>query len=233
MNKLFPHWFVFLLLGVCAWAAEVDEQKTDAEALYAKISKVLPAGWEAQEWKESKQELSWVPEEWRDFIPGTDGRLIAVRRKERVEVMEAFAGGPGGTKMRKESLTIGFALTLGKRQTAEETQKRLAALEAELRKLEVTLKPSYRELKKDGSNQYSVPGDDDGRRALSAYDKLWSIKRAFPQWTEGSLSIGFRPLVWVRRIPDEQKREYFQVKEAVLAVLKSDAGWKVIPADED
>ena len=122
---------------------------------------------------------------------------------------------------------------LGDARPKEEIDRRLAELDNTIKRLEIVLKPSFLRREKDGYARHTVPRDDKGRRALLEYEKLWTIKRWFPQWSEGNISVGFRSLVWLRFLPEDAKVEYRQVKEKVLGTLRPVPGWKYVPADEE
>ena len=82
-----------------------------------------------------------------------------------------------------------------------------------------------------GFIHHSVPRDDAGRRALQQYDLLWIVKRGFPQWHAGDLSVGFRRLIAPRTLPEDAQNDYRKVKQTVLATLKLNPDWTYIPAE--
>ncbi len=236
---------LMLILSACnpAKAENAAEQRrADAEALLAKVRNVLPKGWEAQlywnpnapNFKPIRLSPDWPTEKWRDWLPGMDSRRIEVRRKELVHYSEDAPGpDPHAHYIQKVATRPRFALTLGERRKAEEVKQRLAELNSGIERLEVQLKSSFYRRNKDGYVQHTVPPDDEGRNAAREYDRLWTIKRWFPQWTKGSVSVGFRSLIWLMPLPEESKREYRKVKQSVLGVLKPVEDWNLIPAADE
>ncbi|MCH8344913.1 MAG: hypothetical protein IH983_13130 [Planctomycetes bacterium] len=221
---------------------DVKQRQVAAESLLAKVRDVLPEGWEARlywspkdlELKPPRYTIKWLDKKWRDWLPGTDGRRIEIRRKEIVRfLVDAPGPDPIASYKSKEEEYLRFALTLGTVRQAEEINHRLAELNNRITRLEVILKPSFYRREKDSFVQHSVPRDDEGRRAFQEYDRLWAIKRWFPQWSEGSVSVGFRSLVFLRILPEEAKVEYRHTKQTVLNVLRPVPGWKYIPSYEE
>jgi hypothetical protein len=221
---------------------DIKAERSDGEALLKKVREVLPEGWEAALYwapedpgfKPPPLAVDWLTAEWRNWLPGLDGRRIEVRRSQLVEFWVDVPGpDPQLHYRQKEVECLRFALTLSERRRLEEIKQRLAKLDAKIRELEVVLKPSFRRREEDGYAQYSVPQDDRGRLDLQEYNCLWAIKRWFPQWTEGNLSVGFRSLIWLRILPEEAQQEYREVKGAVLNVLEPLPDWGLIPAAEE
>jgi hypothetical protein len=220
---------------------DAASQKADADTLLAKVRGVLRDGWEATlYWDPEDPEfrplrVGSLDEKWRSWLPGMDGRRIEIRRKKAVQVERAFSGGGPAGDYCVEVMTeySRFALTLGAIRQKEEIHRRLAELESKIKQLEIVLKPSFSRREKDGYVQHTVPTDDKGRRALQEYYKLWRIKRWFPQWSQGKVSVGYRSLVAVEFHPKDARVEYRQVKEKVLSTLHPVPGWKYIPSDEE
>lgn len=221
---------------------DVKQRQVAAESLLAKVRDVLPEGWEARlywypkdlELKPTPYPVDWLDKKWRDWLPGTDGRRIEIHRKEIVRfLVDASGPNPIASYKSKEEEYLRFALTLGTFRQAKEIKHRLAELNNRITRLEVVLKPSFSRREKDGFVQHNLPQDDEGRRAFQEYDRLWALKRWFPQWSEGSVSVGFRSLVWLRMLPEEAKVEYRQVKKTVLNVLRPVPGWEYIPSNEE
>jgi len=213
-------------------------KRADAEALLAKLRQTVPEGWGVTlYWDQEDTFFSgydWLAEEWRNWLPGQDGRRIEVRRKKYVEFwMDASGPDPNDHSMRKEIAYPRFTLTLGERRKAEEIKRRLAKLNSQIQLLEIELKPSFYRRNADGYVQHTVPADDRSRRALQEYGRLWAIKRWLPQWTERSLSIGFRSTIWLGILPEASQQEYRAVKRAVLNELEPLPDWDLIPAEED
>jgi hypothetical protein len=215
-------------------------RQAEADALLARVRGVLPEGWEATlYWNPEAPEFTplrvgSLDEKWRSWLPGMDGRRIEICRKKAVHFERAFSGpDPAGDYAEQVTEHLRFALTLGDARPKEEIHRRLAELDNMINRLETVLKPSFHRRENDGYVRHTVPRDDEGRRALQEYDQLWTIKRWFPQWSEGNLSAGFRSLVWLRMLPEDAKAEYRQVKEKVLNTLRPVPGWKYIPAGEE
>ena len=228
-------------------AADADEppkpaRRVDAESLLAQVRDVLPEGWEALlYWDPRDTELTpkplpvnWMEDKWRSWLPGMDGRHIEVRRKKAVAyTVDASGPDPDGHYVREEVEYLRFALTTGEAKPPDEVGRRLSELNEEITRLETLLKPSrYRQLE-DGFVQHSVPRDLAGRRALQQYDQLWTIKRWFPQWSAGGLSVGFRCLIQLRMLPEDAKADYRDVKRKVIGILHPARNWQYIPADEE
>jgi hypothetical protein len=219
-----------------------EHNQADAKSLLAKVRDVLPEGWEARlYWSPDNPELKptpfpvdWLDEKWRGWLPGLDGRRIEVRRREAVQFwVKASGPNPDAYYMSKQEEHLRFALTIGEVRQAEEINRRLVELNNTIKRLEVVLKTSFYRREKDGYVLHSVPRDDEGRRALQEYDQLWAIKRWFPQWSEGNLSVGFCSLISLRMLPEEAKVEYRDVKKKVIDILHPVPGWEHIPADEE
>jgi hypothetical protein len=222
---------------------DATNQKAEANALLGKIRDVLPEGWEATLYWDPEDikkgpfqhPVDWLDDSWSRWLPGMDGRRIEIRRNKAVHYQ---VDGPGpnpyfASYVRNEKEYLRFAMTLGNAREQEDINKRLIELNNMIKELEVVLKPSFNHQREDGYIRHSVPGDDKGRQALQEYEKLWAIKRWFPQWAEGGISIGFRSLIWLRMLPEEAKVEYRQAKEKVLNILHPIQGWKYISADEE
>ena len=221
---------------------DVNQRQVTAELLLAKVRNVLPDGWEARlYWSPQDLKLKstlyspdWLDKKWQGWLPGTDGRRIEIQRKEVVHFWEdAFGPEPSASYVRKREVYLRFALTLGTARQAEEINHRLAELNNRITQLEIVLKPSFYCRNKDGFVRHSVPRNDEGRRALREHDRLWVIKRWFPQWSEGSVSLGFRSLVSLKMLPEEAKVEYLQAKQTVLNVLRPLLDWAYIPSDQE
>ncbi len=221
---------------------DVKQRQADAESLLAKVRAVLPEGWEARlywnpkdlEVEAPRYSVNWMDKKWREWLPGTDGRRIEISRKEIVRfLVDASGPNPIASYKRKEEEYLRFALTLGNLRHAEDINYRLAELNDRITRLEVVLKSSFSRREKDGFVQHSLPQDDEGRRAFQEYDRLWAIKRWFPQWSEGSASVGFRSLVRLRILPEEAQAEYRQVKKTVLNVLLPVPDLGYIPSYEE
>lgn len=235
---------ICLVFATIANAAEPQQhpERADAKKLLARLKQVLPAGWEARlHWNSAESKfkaqpirVDWMEMSWKQWLPGMDGRHIEVRRKIAVEFFENVPGPDElRTYARKEVVIPRFALTLSEIRIADDIDNRLAKLNKSIKRLETILKPSFNERMKDGYIRHSIPPDDKGLRALQKYDQLWAIKRWFPQWSEGTLSVGYRSLTWPRILPDDAKKEFFDVKNKVLATLKANPGRKFIPANDE